>query len=211
MDIAEHARGNAVRDPSPGLTVVSRFVDERIAIIYLMKIHRNVGGARVVARCLDVGHGAPLGQAGDVRGDIGPGLAAVARYLYQAVVTASPDHALLFGRFGERENDANILDTDVVAGEAAGELHFALGVACQIRTDYFPTVSLIRCVVDVLAGDVNAIVAVRRESARTFPLSAVRELGGERSAGLIRPHFDVARLVIALIEHGDDAAHAAGA
>ena len=53
----------------PRLAVVGRLVDERIAVVDLMQIDRDVRRARVVSRRLDVAHGA--------RAAAGPGMFAV--------------------------------------------------------------------------------------------------------------------------------------
>lgn len=66
MSVAEHAMGNAIGDSSPGLAVVGGLEEEKIAIVHLMAIHGDVGGAVGVARGFDVRHRSPLGHAGDI-------------------------------------------------------------------------------------------------------------------------------------------------
>src|SRR5205085_11780666 len=115
--------------------VVRGPVDERIAVVHLMEIDRHVGRARIMARRLDVADRAPGGQPGNVRGDVGPARAGVARQLDLSVVAAGPGHALLAGRLGDREDDAGVLDADVVRREAARALLPRLVVEGEIRTD----------------------------------------------------------------------------
>src|SRR5262249_53777892 len=98
---------------------------------------------------------------------------------------------------------------DIVAGQTAGKSHARFVVAGEIGADDLPGVALIGGDVDVLAAHVYLVVIVRRNRQRELPIEAVLDLGRGGAAGLLGPDLDVARLVIALVEHGDDAAHAA--
>src|SRR5262249_59606862 len=62
-----------------------------------------------------------------------------------------------------------------------------------------------------LAADIHLVVIVRRNCQREFPVESVLHFGRGGAASLLGPDLDVARLVIALVEDGDDAAHAARA
>src|SRR5262249_41059037 len=79
MRVTQHAARNAVRDCLPRLAVILRLVDERIAIVPLMKIYGEIRGARSITRGLDVADSSPLRQVRNVLRDVGPILAAVAR------------------------------------------------------------------------------------------------------------------------------------
>src|SRR5439155_478390 len=182
-----------------------------IAIVHLVEIHCKVSCAGIETRGFDIGDSTPLGQSGDVGGHVGPALAAIARNLHQAVIGARPDDSRLPGRLGDSEYHARVLYADIVAGEAARKLLPALVVSCEIGTDDFPGVAAVGGDVDVLAADVNAGMIVRRNGDGELPVEAVFQFGGSGSAGLLGPHFHVARLAIAFVEDGYDTAHAAGA
>ena len=91
--VAQHAARNAVGDRLPRLAVIGGLVDERVAVVHLVEVDGQVGGARVVARRLDVADRAPRRQVGNVLRHVRPGLPAVARELHLAVVGAGPDQA----------------------------------------------------------------------------------------------------------------------
>jgi len=76
VGITQHARRNSVRDLRPRFAEIVGLVNERIAVVHLVKIHRDVSHACVPARSFDVAHGAPLGQAADIGRDVCPILAA---------------------------------------------------------------------------------------------------------------------------------------
>src|SRR5438552_3931870 len=57
--IAEHRMRNAISDRFPGLAIVGRFVDERIAIVHLMTIDSEVSRARAISGWFDVADCAP--------------------------------------------------------------------------------------------------------------------------------------------------------
>ena len=50
MGVTEHARRNAVGDCGPRLAEIGEFIDKGIAIVFLMEIHGDVGGASIVIR-----------------------------------------------------------------------------------------------------------------------------------------------------------------
>src|SRR5690348_7779864 len=105
MRVTEHAAWNPVSDRGPRLAVIFRFVDERIAIVHLVKIDGDVSGAGFVTRRFDVADRSPRWQARNVLRDVGPILTTVTRQLHQSVVSAHPDQSLLFRRLGDRKDD----------------------------------------------------------------------------------------------------------
>ena len=117
------------REQRPGLAVVARPVEVGMHIVEHVGVDDEVGRRRVERRRLDHLDRAPLRQPGQVLGDVGPGLAAVASHVDEAVVRADPDQALLLGRFGDRRDRAVVLRGRVVAGDrTAGPL---LPAACR--------------------------------------------------------------------------------
>src|SRR5581483_11843901 len=112
------------------------------------------------ARRLDVAHRAEWWKARQIRRDVGPVRAGIARHLHQAVVGAGPDQALLERRLGNREHDAGVFDADVVWRETAGNLLVRLVVEREVRTDLLPALSAVGRAVHVLAAGVERVVIV---------------------------------------------------
>src|SRR4029077_10109011 len=82
----------ALGEALPAVAEVGRAEQVRPGVVHPVGVYDDVGGAGVERGRLDAGHGAPLGQALDVVGDIGPVLAAVAADVDQAVVATGPEH-----------------------------------------------------------------------------------------------------------------------
>src|ERR1019366_115049 len=119
---------NAVGDASPALAEVVGLVDERVEIVELMAVNRNIGGAGVVVRGFDDADHAPLRHI--CWSDVLPGLTVVAGEMNQAVIGSRPEHSLLQGRLGEGEDCVVIFDASDVQGNiAAGGLLLTLVVA----------------------------------------------------------------------------------
>src|SRR5262245_13339549 len=109
-----------------------------------MGVGDHVGGARIAGRGFDAADRAPLGQAGDVLGDVVPGLAAVLRDVDQAVVAAGPQYARLLWRFRDGEDGAVDLDAGVVACDrSARPFLLRLIVARQIGADRGPGLAFV--------------------------------------------------------------------
>src|SRR5207302_10643973 len=119
--IGEGAPGNPVDNLLPALAVIGRLVDERVPIVHLMEVDGDVCGGGVVARRLDVAHGAPGREVRNVGRHVGPALAPVSTQVEESVVGAGPEQPRLERRFGNGEHYARVLDADVVGGETAGD------------------------------------------------------------------------------------------
>ena len=174
-----------------------------------MAVNGQVGGARVVARGLDVVHRTPLGKVRKIFRDVAPVFPAVARHLHQPVIGTHPDQARLFGRLRQRENHAGIFHADVVGSQPSGNLLTALVVARQVGTDDLPAIAAIGGDVHKLAAHVHLVVIVGRNGDREFPVEAVLHLRRRCAGHIIGPNLDLAVLVRALVEAGYRAADAA--
>ena len=95
MAVAEDALGNSRGQRDPGIPIIGRLVDERVAAVHLVEIDGEVGRSRIIAGWLNVAHGPPSRKTGNVFRDVCPGLSAVAGELDEAVVRARPDAAFL--------------------------------------------------------------------------------------------------------------------
>src|SRR6476659_5497042 len=98
--------------------------------------------------------------------------AAITRDLHDTVICTCPDHSLFTGRLGYREYDREVLDTDVVRGQAPGASLFTLVVRGEIRADQHPRLAAVGRLVDVLTADVDSVVIVRRDGNREGPVEA---------------------------------------
>ena len=79
----------------PTLAVVGSFIDVGVHVVVLMAIDGDVGGSRVERRSIDLADATPFGKI--LGSDVGPGLAAVARELDEAIIGACPDQAFGHG------------------------------------------------------------------------------------------------------------------
>ena len=154
----------------PGLPVVGRLVDERIAVVHLVEVHGEIGGCarrNATARCC-----APLphgGRFGQVLRDVGPGLAAVARQLHEAVVGAGPDRAALLVGDSAIPKTTPAYSTPMLSGVSPPELPMpGLVVERQVRTDHLPALPAVRGAMHVLAAGIDRVAdrAGRCEAAR---------------------------------------------
>src|SRR6185369_4254584 len=94
MRITQHTVRNAVSDRFPRPPEIRRLVDERIAIVHLVKVDRDVSSAWFVTRWFDVADRAERRQVGNVLRDVGPILTTIARYLHETVIRSYPDQSL---------------------------------------------------------------------------------------------------------------------
>ena len=126
-----------------------------------MRIDGQVGGALGVAGGLDIAHGAVAGHARNPRRDIGPGAAAVAAQVHEAVVGPGPEEAFPERRLVEGVDHVGVFDADVVARQAAGELLLADVVQAEIGAYDLPALASIPGAMHELARDVHGVVVVR--------------------------------------------------
>src|SRR5204863_8480164 len=134
-----HAARNAIRDRFPGLAVVLRLVDEWIAIVHLMKIDGEISCAGFVARRLDIADRAPRRQVGNVLCHVGPVLTAITCELDETVIRSGPDQYFFFWRLSDREDNREILNTDIVVSQTTAKSLIALIIGGEVRPVYLPT------------------------------------------------------------------------
>ena len=91
MRVTQHRMRNAVGDQLPGLAVIRRLVNPRVAVVDLMAIDGDVRCARVVAGRFDIADCAPRQHVGDILRQVRPRLTAVASDLHLAIVCARPN------------------------------------------------------------------------------------------------------------------------
>ena len=179
-----------------------------------MQVDRDVRRARCMPRGLHRIHVAPRRQIGNIRSDIGPGFATVARHLHLSVITAGPDHSLLLGRFGDRHQCAAVFRPDVVAGQPARRTQLAAVVQRQKGTDYVPGLASVLRHVQILAADVNDVVVVRGHGYRERPVEPVLQITRRISRGIFRPDLHrtvLARALVVAIDTAADTARARSA
>ena len=194
VDVRERSARQAGREIGPRFAVVLRpeHVGRRVAL--LVTVDRHVGGAGGEVRRVDVAHRAEGRQAGEVRGHVGPRLAAVPRQLDLAVVRAGPDQPGLERALGDREHDRRDRRSGVVEGQAAGASHERRVGGGQIGRDPLPALASVAAPVDILAAGVDGLRIVRRGGEGRRPLEAVLECRGRRALDGQRPDADIPRL-----------------
>ena len=156
----------ATADLRPRLSVVRRPVDERVAVVHQVIVHRHVRGTRVETRGLDTPDGAPLGQSGDVLRHVVPRAPAVERVPDQSVVGPGPDEAAPDLRRGNGEHDLAVELPEVIADDAAGRDDAAGVLRRQVGTDDAPGLALIAGLEDDLAAVIHRFRLERVEGQR---------------------------------------------
>ena len=210
VDGAEKGVGDAAADGGPGGAVVGGFVDEGIVVALEVVVGGEVGGGGGGVGGLDVADGGPAGQAGDMGSDIGPGEAAVAGEVDEAVVAADPDEARLAGGCGDAPEGGAVEAKDIVAGDAAGVGLVRGIVAGEVGADGAPTGAAVGGGVEELAADVDLVVVEGGEGDGKSPVPAVLDPGGRPAVGGVGIDADVAGLEVAEVEAVEAAAVAAG-
>src|SRR5262245_9544500 len=206
--VAVYALRQIAGNRLPRPAVVRRLVDERVTVVDLMQVDGHVCDAVVESRRLDIADGAPRGKAGQIRGDVCPARAGIARHLHLTVVRAGPDDALLDWRLGDREHDAGILDADVVRCESARGLLARHIAGREIGADHLPALAAVGRAMHVLASRIDGVVIVRCDRERERPVEAVLHTLGRYTDGDLGPDLYFARLPRPLIETLDGSAEA---
>src|SRR5262249_22929693 len=148
-----------------------------LVVVHAVVADDEVRGAGVVRAGLNARDRAPVRHPRDVRGHVRPRLALVLGDVNQPVVAAGPQHPLLLGRFGQRENGAVHLDAGVVAGDRpAAPLLLLLVVAGQVAGDHLPRVPGIAGAEEDVATVVDRLRVVLRDQDRRRPLETVLHL-----------------------------------
>ena len=106
----------------PLFPVVFGFVNEGIAVIHLVQVHRDITRPGMITGRFDVADRAFGRQFRDILSHISLIGTAVLRYMQKAVVCAGPEQSLLNRGFGNGKNRAVIQGTDIVTRNAAGLL-----------------------------------------------------------------------------------------
>src|SRR5262249_39230767 len=143
----------------------------------------------------------------DVLDDVRPGLAAVARHLYVAVVGPDPDDVWIDQGRRDREDGAVELGRGVVDSDgSAGRLLLVLVIGREIRTDDLPRLAMRRRLEGYVAAEVDRL-AVGPERNRRVPVVAVLVVlhGIADRADPVRIRRDRAFVAGPRINHADDA------
>ena len=207
VHVAERALRDAVHDARPAAPIVGRAKDPRIEVVDLMSVHAQIRRARRILGRDDRTHRTPRRHAGEPRGDIGPGAAAVARHLRLAVVGAGPDHATLHRRLGDPHDHPCILHADVVRRESTRATHPRAIIAREVGADQLPTLPVVARDMHMLTACVERLGIMRRDMDREVPLEAVLQLVGRMADRRLGPHLEIPREPGAQVVSRDDAAH----
>ena len=125
---------------------------------------------------------APLRQEFVRRRHVRPVLAAISRYLNQAIVCSCPDQIFLHRRLGNGEHRVVVFHAgDVERDRPAGGLLLALVIAREIRTDGCPARAMVGALKNYFSSGVEHIGIVRRKQNRFGPLKTMLEFAGAAS------------------------------
>ena len=211
MRVAQHALRDAVGDRLPGRAVVGGLVDERIAVVHLVEVHREVARCRrrsATARCCrTVPHGGRPGMF----------FVTLVQVLPPSRVSCTRP-SLVPAQISPRSRGDSAIAVDdapystpMLSGVRPPEMLLPrLVVQRQVGADHLPALAAVGRAVHVLAADVDRVAD---RAARCGAARPRRSGTSDRPAGrsCCRPDLDVARLPPALVVAHDDAADAAGA
>ena len=96
-DVQRNILGQRSGYQGPGLAVIASPVQVGVHIVDHMRVNDDERRPGIERRRLDHLDRGPLGQAGQVLGDVGPALAGIARDVHQAIVRAHPDQPFFLG------------------------------------------------------------------------------------------------------------------
>ena len=153
---------------APGLAVILGLVQVGAEVVELEAGRRQVRGAGLVARGLDVGHHRPRLEVR--RSDLPPLAAVVAADVNEPVVAARPQHPGLQGRLGEGVDGAVGLGAAGVLGQRPSRRQQGLRLAArQVRADRLPARALVPGAEEDVARGVQDVLLVpaRRRSGRS--------------------------------------------
>ena len=117
--IGQSVLGQVAIDPLPGLAVIGRLVDERVAVVREMQIDADIGAGRIKARGRNAGDRAPGWKTRHLAGDVDPAARRVFAVPDLAVIGAGPDESLLNLGGRDRKHDFAVELTEIVANDAA--------------------------------------------------------------------------------------------
>ena len=115
--VRERTLRNAVRDERPRLPEVGGLVDEGIAVIHQVVIHREIGGSGVKVRWLNAADSSPRRNF-EILGYINPMTAAILCVPDLAVIGAGPNQTFLQRRRCDCKNHLAIKLAKIVADDS---------------------------------------------------------------------------------------------
>ncbi len=155
-DCIDGSIGQAANGFLPGGAAIVGAIDVGLEIVEAEAIDGGVDGVVIEVRGVELGHLAPGSDGG--RGDVFPGLAAVAREVDEAIVGARPEDVDVEARGGEGVDDAaarGLLFGSVGVGRDAGGSF--VGFAAEIGADGFPVAAAIGGLEDHLRAEVEDV------------------------------------------------------
>ena len=167
--------GKITGDAGEGLAEVGGLVDVGLTVIHHVPRHRDIGGARVMMRGLDLADHAPRGHAdgGERLGQVVPGGSAVPTVPDLAVVGAGPDKPLLDLGVRDREHDLAIELAEVVAHDAARGDNARRILGGEIRAQFLPRLAAVAGLENELAAVENVVGVEGIDGERRGPVAAV--------------------------------------
>ena len=185
-DVERDVLGKRAGEERERLSVVPRPVQVGVHVVEHMGVGDHEGHRGVERRGLDHLDRGPLGKAGQVVGDVGPGLARVASQVHPSVVGADPDQPLLLRRFGHGRDRAVVFGARVISRDRpARPLLPPLVVAGQVGADRRPGLSTVRGPEEDVGGVVDHLGVVGRAGDRGRPAEAVLHVRRAVARGVV--------------------------
>ena len=163
----------AAGDFRPGSAEIGGLVDERLAIVHQVIIHRNIRSARIEERRLNAGDGPPRRHPRNVLRHVIPVRAGVFRVPDLAVVGTRPDQAFLHRRRSNRKHNFAIKLPQIIADDSAGGHDVFRILRGKIRADHAPALPAIGGPENHLAAVIHRVVIERIDGQRSRPVAAV--------------------------------------
>ena len=192
----EVVAGNPADDLRPRLSVVGGFPHVRAAVVvHEVPDPRDIGLARCIRRHLDRIDANEVG--GIRRCHVGPRRRrgpSVSCDVHVPVIGAGPDHVGVVRRRGDGKDRRIGLHSGLILGDRTARSSHRRGVvACQVRADLDPTLTLGRRLPDLLRTRVDDSTVVLVEYDREGPLHPFAYVLGRLTHGVLGPDVDRSR------------------
>ena len=180
--LADHAHrailGQVRGHVLPRRSEVGREEDVGVEVIAAVAIEGHVGGAGAGAARLDAAHVGSLRHAGNLVGELRPGLAQVLGHVKVAVVRAEPEDLTLERRLrdgggGVPVNHAVVAGHEFLRGLAEDRHLVALLVVGEVRGEFGPRVAAVLRHEELVAAIEDGVVVELRDYEGGVPVEAV--------------------------------------
>jgi len=93
--------------------------------------------------------------------------------MQQAIVGSSPYNSFLDRRFRDSEQNASVLNRQVIERQTSGRSHLSGVIGTEVRADDLPAFASIVCDMHILASHVDFVVVMGRDVDGEGPIETV--------------------------------------